>query len=560
MYKSINDKSKETIKTKEERMTFKRVLFLLALSVLCISVSAQFASFRSLSTAGLLDDNIEAILAVTEMTYVDGFNIFTNLSNFDYQSEDIFDGYSDNYLIGFKGSMMDMLHLGFLSASEGYKYGYTDTVTSTEYIDNNGDEQYDEFITENETDEYFEGDNYSTNFVAFTFGKPEGVKAGFSYTNYRGNYAYDEVYTDVVRDSNRISGDLMRLYNEWYYYDYTNPYTDNALTLNGAFSTGAMEFALNIGLEFLKGNYFDYEVDSFIEDLSPANPSMPFQYSGVYNDSTEYTQNGFGWNVGLQMYYRTSNQDSIEFGGYVSNVNYGKAHYTSNYSNQYDAIYPGIVENETYSYDYNDSYGDSTSSFAEAYMSWGVGGKFVKKLEKAHFAMGAFFGQYKNSEIDTSNYDYTYEERYNDGNGMDDLGDYEYYEEGSYSREYAYNSLGTYIYLPVGIEYNFWGPLTGRLGAETNLSWYNSYSSEKFFAFDPGTYTITYGDGSVYEYLNDHDSYREDYSYGYSSFDRSTYFSYGIGWEISKNVKVDFMGFSDLTDMTDWSISANVKF
>jgi len=548
------------IKTKEERMTFKRVLFLLVLSVLCISVSAQFASFRTLSTAGLLDDNIEAILAVTEMTYVDGFNIFTNLSNFNYQSEDIFDGYSGNYLIGFKGSMMEMLHLGFLSQS----YGYDETDSSyniyTEYNDNNGDEQYDELTTDVWSDREFDGYNYSTNYLAFAFGKPEGVKAGFSYTNYRGTYDYNEVYVDETRDSNMISGDLTRTYNEWYNYTDSNPYTDNIYSLVGAFNSGAMEFALNLDLGFYKDDYLYHENDSFFEDLDPENAAVSIFETGYYTDDYNYTQNGFMWNLGLKGYYRTTNTDSIEFGGYFSSTNYARVPWIDSYENYYYDVYPGIVDDATYEYRYQESIGDSTSTFGETYMSWGIGGKFVKAVEKAHFAMGAWFGQSKDTYIDTTLYAYTTEEAYNNGDGIDDGMDYTYYESGSYSAEYVYNSLSTYIYLPVGIEYNFWGPITGRLGAETNLSWYNSYSSEKYFDFNPGTYIYTYGDGSVYEYLNDANPDRTDWDYSYSEFDRYTYFSYGMGWEISKNVKLDFMGFSNLTDLTDWSISANVKF
>ncbi|PIP12887.1 MAG: hypothetical protein COX48_05940, partial [bacterium (Candidatus Stahlbacteria) CG23_combo_of_CG06-09_8_20_14_all_34_7] len=194
-------------------MIFKRILMLLVFSVLCISLSAQFASFRSLSTAGLIDDNIEAILAVTEMPYVDGFNIFTNLSNFNYQSERIFfNGASNNYLVGFKGSIMDMFHLGFLSKSYGYSDGDSTNVISTTYIDNNGDEQYDEFDTYIKDDIVNSGGNNSTNFLAFTFGKPQGVKAGLSYTNYRGINDTNEFITEVSRDSNMISGDILRLY------------------------------------------------------------------------------------------------------------------------------------------------------------------------------------------------------------------------------------------------------------------------------------------------------------------------------------------------------------
>ena len=542
-------------------MTLKGVLFLFILSVLCISVSAQFASFRSLSTAGLIDDDIEAMLAVTEMTYVEGFNIFTNLSNFNYQSEDIFDGYSGNYLVGFKGSMLDnSLHLGFLSNSYGYSQTDSTYEIYTEYEDNNNDEQYDEFLTDVESDIWSDGYNNSTNFVGFAFGKPEGVKAGFSYTNYRGTYNYNEIYTYEYRDSNMISGDILRLYNEWYNYDYTNPYTNNIYSLNGAFSTGAMEFALNLDLGFYKYDYIYLESDTTVDDLDPSNPTVTIEERSGWLDEYNYTQNGFMWNLGLKSYFRTANQDSIEFGGYFSNTSYARVAWIDIYDESYQDIYPGIVDDAIYTYHYIETNGDSTSTFGESYLSWAIGGKFVKKLEKAHFAMGIWLGQSKDSYLDTTNYDYEEEETYDNGDGIQDATDYTYYESGTYSFEYGYNELSTTLFLPVGIEYNFWGPITGRLGAETYISWDNYNESGTYLDFNPGTYIYTYGDGSVYEYLNDANPDRTDYVYEGSDFERYTYFSYGMGWEISKNVKIDFMGFSDLTDLTDWSISANVKF
>jgi len=103
-----------------------KTLFLLFLTLIfAFGINAQFASFRTLSTGGVIDDEIEAILGLTEMTNIEGFNIYTNLSNFTV-SEPVIGGFSNNFLIGMKGSMMEMLHLGILSAST--KNLYSDTI------------------------------------------------------------------------------------------------------------------------------------------------------------------------------------------------------------------------------------------------------------------------------------------------------------------------------------------------------------------------------------------------------------------------------------------------
>ncbi|GEM_PF-2688098 len=540
-------------------MTFKKVLFLVILSVLCISVSAQFASFRSLSTAGLIDDDIEAMLAVTEMTYVEGFNIFTNLSNFNYQSEEIFNNYSENYLIGFKGAMMDMLHVGFLSSSDGYSIGDTLTAISTTYADNNNDEQYDEFASEVEDWRDFSSSNDSKNFFALAFGKKEGIKAGFSYFNQRGASDYKQNYTDAQRDSNMISGDLIGLYKYWYDYSDGNSYTNNYFSLNGAMATGSFEAALSLDFGFLKYDYNYLEGDSSYNDLNPSSNVITIEEYYRWQDKENYTQTGFNWNVGIKTYYRI-NEDSLEIGGNFSNTNFAKTPYFYDEVYYESYIYPGIVDDELYSYRDTASLSDSNSTVSENYTSWNLGAKFVKSLEKAFFAMGIGVGQSKNFYIDTMNFDYRVDESYDNGDGIQDGTDFTYVETGTYSAEFTYNELSTHLYLPVGLEYNFWGPLVGRLGANTTLYWGSGYESERYLSYDPGTGTYTYGDGSVYEYLNETYSSRNDYEAQINYFDRYTDFSYGIGWQISKNVKIDLMGYSDLTSLTDWRISANVKF
>ncbi|MDO9067369.1 MAG: hypothetical protein Q7W05_02800, partial [Deltaproteobacteria bacterium] len=49
-------------------------------------------------------------------------------------------------------------------------------------------------------------------------------------------------------------------------------------------------------------------------------------------------------------------------------------------------------------------------------------------------------------------------------------------------------------------------------------------------------------------------SYSSNYSEAYVNY------SYGAGWKISDNLQIDLMGFSQLTDMTDWKLSAVFKF
>lgn len=541
-------------------MMFKRYLLLVAVFLVCISLSAQFASFRSLSTAGLLRDDIEGILAVTEMTYVDGFNVYSNLSNFNYGDQYIFDGNTQyQYLVGMKGSMMDMIHLGILSYSEAYSYKDTSTWHDTYRYDTNGDEIYDIFShgVYDEIDTY--ADNYSNLFGAVAFGKKEGFKFGMSYS--QDKYGYSDSENDIYSyfDSNTVSNDVVyTYYDNWYNAEnYSN--STNRIGLNGAMSMGKMEIALSFGFTF--GNYADiyHENDSTFEDYSPTSTTLNNYYRYDYFEEYNFEQKESGIDMGLKGYYRI-NEDSLETGIGFSSLSYAKSPYLGTFVELNQTVDAGIASDWIYSEKDSGTSVDSTSTTSASDIAWGTNMKYVKKLEKAYFAMGIAFYQNKTNSIDTFNFSEVYTEYFDNGDGIQDNTDYTATGTYSYSEEYVENSLLSTIMLPVGIEYNIFGNVCARLGATTYLDWYKSYYSSKYFAYDHGTYTYTYGDGSTYEVLNYNPSYRGDYESGYSYFEKYTYYNFGLGWQISKNVKIDLMGFSDLTDMTNWEISANVKF
>ncbi len=39
-----------------------------------------------------------------------------------------------------------------------------------------------------------------------------------------------------------------------------------------------------------------------------------------------------------------------------------------------------------------------------------------------------------------------------------------------------------------------------------------------------------------------------------------TNYTYGAGWKVTENLQLDFMGFAQLTDLTNWKLSAVFKF
>lgn len=539
-------------------MKVKTLFSLFLILILSLTVSAQFSSFRTISTGGVIDDEIEAILGLTEMTNIEGFNLYTNLSNFTV-SEPLIDGSSPNYLIGLKGSLMDMLHLGFLSAST--KYFYSDSATDEErtFMDTNADQIYDYMskLTTNQKQSFLE-DN-SANYFGFLYGTKEGLKAGISYTKYVNilNSKTNAIFEAV--DSNIVSNDILFTGFEEYNSNYDNKYQVDLINLAGGFATTNMEFVGAINFGFLKNDYSDFYRDTLYEDYAPQDPTINNYYK--YDDYYNNYYNAPGMNIGFNLkgYYRL-NEDSIEFFTGLQNNSYKPVYYFYDEYTYEEDVYPGIATDEIYTYLDSLSLLDSQTVIHISNISWAIGGKYVKKLDKALFGIGIAFSQYKNAEIDTLNYLEYYRETYDDGNGISDVNDYTYTETGSYTNEYIYNTLSTTLTIPVGIEYNFLTNLFGRLGARTYFSWSNIYQSSKYLSYSPVIGEYTYGDGSTYQYIIENPSYRNDYEVTGKGSSISTYYYYGLGWEISKNVKIDFMGFSNLTDLSTWSVSVNVKF
>jgi hypothetical protein len=113
--------------------------------------------------------------------------------------------------------------------------------------------------------------------------------------------------------------------------------------------------------------------------------------------------------------------------------------------------------------------------------------------------------------------------------------------------------------IPIGAEFHIADPLVFRLGARHNIS-YNEYTTiDTLVDYEPERTLIEYGDGTTYEDIDQ--AYDDDYSKEVEKVTlSSTDYYYGLGWKVTDNLQLDLMGFSDLTDMTNWRLSATFYF
>ncbi len=539
-------------------MNLKKTLIVFAVLLLTVSVFAQFSSFRSLSTAGILDGDIEYILVPGEMVYVDGFNVYTNLSNFTGGTESLLSPFSSsNYLIGGKFNY-DLFHVAVLHRSNGNMSRWMFNGIDNYYEDLVGNTEYDFHSTDSLIDDDFYTLSSEETYGALTYGDMETMRFGFSY--YRDEDQYHEFY-DFVNEYNEYNiefNDWLYNYYEGYYYDYHSSSVEQRFLLSFFQPLNEMEFGVNVFYEPGTSDDYETELDTIAEDRSP-NATFVSTYDEIDEFYEHYMVN------------------SMDFGGFFT-----LRKNTDDYIGEFEAgyTYSMIPQTDTYSADeyfwsfeteptaFNNwtneifdtlttqgtlSYYESNAQFVSARM------KFVKKMEKVQFGVGARFSMSTFAENIIGNSYGHYVEQYDDGDGVADGGDYVYEESGSYAIEDIYNRLYHSIYLPVGVEFFANNSLCFRLGANTTFTWQYSHNSMKYTAVTPITAINTTGDGVITEWIVDDPTMRMDGEDDYHAFSKYTNYYYGLGWNVTDDFSVDIMGFSNLTDLTGWRVSANAK-
>ena len=61
-------------------------------------------------------------------------------------------------------------------------------------------------------------------------------------------------------------------------------------------------------------------------------------------------------------------------------------------------------------------------------------------------------------------------------------------------------------------------------------------------------------------YIEDNTLTQEDVTIMDKSTSSMTNYYYGMGWMVNDNLQIDLMGFSDLTDLANWRLSATFLF
>lgn len=519
-------------------------------------------SFRSASTANLLEDDLDLMLDPARLSSIEGYRLYTNLSNQVYKQDEIFDDNSDGYyLLGGSGKLFELGHAGLLY--DRYHENYIDSqkVNQTAYADLDANGTYDRRTVTEAT--YNDQSRYSESHWWLGFGRDMGPgKFGVLF------------YHNGQNDTYRPWGDNFEQHQA--VYDVVTNHITNDATVNSTYLTktdrsingGALSYwmpmgdKIDLGLAGGINIYLANRYDTLTYNSRSYDPSVTTT-NGITIDSTALMDIIPNDHVGLEINARGSMvykwNENIKTRTDLMFTTLSGERSDGIMTSEFRRIDAFAVPTGTNSTNTTRTNGSDAVFQDNHSMGIMLGSKTTAKLgEKVEMAVGLGLGS---STRDYSmEYTSQYNERivYNDGDPIQ-FNDYTQITTGSMKYNHMYTEATKMIVAPVGVEFHITEPFVFRLGAFPSFSFYDAsevYNLEyipnkvtNIDAFNDTTETIP----ATYTPLNGV-SYSSNYSESYVNY------TYGAGWKISDNLQIDLMGFKELTDMSNWKLSAIFKF
>ncbi|HBE73510.1 MAG TPA: hypothetical protein DDW31_05420 [candidate division Zixibacteria bacterium] len=552
-----------------------RIGFLLATLVLAAAVghaaeglpwwsNPWTESFRSASTASLLEDDLDLMLDPGMMPLIEGYRLYTNLANFVDKDEEIFNPADTNnyYLIGGKAPFFGYGHMGLLYDRRFSRSSDTTSATGSYFEDLDANGTYDRRTVQ-------EGMNYSGQQEKDThwwlgFGREMGTgRIGLLVYHQDGyykeqpganNYEGKTTVTDLVTGATTLSAEQSETRNDQTTYSvnggalsYWRPMTEN----------------LDLGVAAGLNIHLAEELDSLTYAYSATSPSTP-GVNGTTIDSTAVL-NKIPWDhVGLELNLRLAGiykwndnvrtRTDLMFSTLSGSTDEGSITSEYNYLSAFQLPAPLGVNSTSITRDRM----AETVAQENSFLGVGLFSKTTVKFnDRVEMSIGLGLGSSKGDASTEYTSDYTETIVYNDGDPSL-YTDYTQVTTGSeYVKEmYTWSALN--ILAPVAVEFHITDPVVFRLGAQHSFQYRDfAYTEHHEFVPDRVSYTDAYGVTTV-----SHLDYFSLNALGYTAQDayNETRFTYGAGWQITDNLQLDFMGFAKLDDLTNWKLSAIFKF
>ncbi len=544
-----------------------KVLTVLALLAIASAALAQapvvqttpwYNSFRNQSTAGLLEDNLDLMLGrwgfldPARIDLIDGKYLYTNLANIYNKNEEQFNpSDAGTYVVGGTSDIFGYGKLGLL-----YSRNYDmqadsiaiDNVTLTD-IDPGVNPGFD--FREIEKGEYqWQGQEGQTDYFLGWAKQVNDMKLGLALKRTGYSYKEDFFNTYDLLEQNIITGQTV--YTETG--NDTGSYAeDTTLTWIGTSVWKPMNDKVDLSLRLAIGMGGFENIDEYDYTFNSAYPGGD-SYNETQDWNYDITYSGFAFSGGGAYVYKWTDDVNTRFDLQFTHLGYKPDEVTweENYHEQ------NVTVNSDY---YTEGYTDAvTGDYSQNTIDFRVVN--TAKLEKAVFAIGLGFttsGMELTETHDRTNREvYDYRELNNTSLPNSFVSTTTWAE----AWEYKSTAASYLLSLPVGVEFNLTDNIVFRLGADHQISNgdanYNetltggSDASTTVTRTGDGTTTITYNPNPLDEITGISGTFKSNTSH--------TEYTYGAGWKVTPNLQLDFMGFAQLNDLTNWKLSAVFKF
>jgi len=538
--------------------------------MLSLSFGLVYESFRYQSTAGLFEDDYDLLFDPARICEIQGSRVWTSLSNFVTGNENLFSNGSVPYILVGGATKFGKFYPGMV-----YDHSVTKTAQATGLLDPNGNEIYgdgklttidwndkdsngiyDQRTIETETRSAYNLAKDNNLFVGFGY-KMDNLRVGLGYlrvdnknslTDPLNNFTYDYTEEDLTTNTltliNRANFSGDNNYN----------YGENDLLFSIWKDMDKMSIGLLAGFGLIGyGDKASIHGDSAIY-TAPADTNTFYTRANIL-DSLNQPQSGNLITVNLRAFYKYNEnaQGRFYLGFLTQSLGYGDSAIGYYYKTR-----ENIMTQFTWDTTNTITYYDGSSNIKGIQLG-------TKQLFTVSDRLKLGFGVLltTSSAFDSTIARDTTVSRtvYDDNDGFS-------YDPDDYvrtiwsSQTWMTKITGTTkaIALPVGIEFYLFQPLVLRLGAQHTYTMDDYTTVTELIQYEPQRTRTVDGTGTVTEDLIDPNPEPIGSDETHKVNTPQTDYFYGIGWNVNDNLQIDIMGFSELTELANWRISATLKF
>jgi len=543
------------------------VIFTIMLS---LSFGLVTESFRYQSTAGLFEDDYDLLFDPARIPEIGGARLWTSLANFVTGDEQLFsEGSQPYFIIGgvtglgnyYPGLMYDRradktAMLTGLNSPTGFPlYGSAEvTIINWNNPDTLGN--FTDRTVETRTASAYEAISSSDWYIAAGTKMKNNIRLGLGFmhsdvaltsTDPTDNFGYYFASEDLIEDT------LMYLRTVDFAGDSINKTSENDFIFSAWMDRENISLGLNLTFALLNSTNEALILGDSAEYDFPLSPDTSYTLVSVL-DSIQRPRSGNRIGIGLKSFYTYNENAQGRF--YLD-------FYTMSQSYSDDAADFFFKTREESYNDYTWDTLNTVTYYDGSSSSKGIraGTKHLFNISpRLKFGIGIFFDTHSYTDS-TTTMDTTVSIRVYD-NGDTISGPQDYTRTITQSETWMTmvdGSVNSFT-IPVGLEFTIAKPLAFRIGAQHTLS-YNDYTTTiEMIDYEPTRTLTVYGNGNQTEVIDDPGPRPERSVEQETETVPQTNYYYGLGWRVNNNLQIDFMGFNELTDLSNWRLSATLRF